>query len=121
MKGSHKPGGGIASRVNVSPRVRTGAARQHIHPGGVAQLGQHQGSHTTSANDTGYRGERLVGPKQPISVKLGNEVAASTVCCPGGSRTVMRGGVQSTHGPVNPGKPTPKGELFPGWPAKRGE
>jgi hypothetical protein len=92
--------------------VRTGAPRQHIHPGGVAQLGQRQGSHTTGSSDSGNRGERLVGPKQPISVKLGNEVAANTVCCPGGSRTVMRVGVQSTHGPVNPGKPTPKRDIL---------
>jgi hypothetical protein len=84
-----------------------------MHPGGVAQLGQHQGSHSTSSNDIGYRGERLVGPNNPISVKLGNEVAANTVCCPGGSRTVMRGGVQGTHGAVNPGNPVPKGRTVP--------
>jgi hypothetical protein len=90
-----RAGGGPRSRVVTHRSVRTGAQRQQIHAGGVAQIGQRQGSHTTGSNDTGYRGERLVGPKHPISVKLGNEVAASTVRGPGGSRTVMRGGVRA--------------------------
>jgi hypothetical protein len=28
-------------------------------------------------------------------------------------------GFQGQHGSVNPGNPAPRGELFPGWPAKK--
>jgi hypothetical protein len=55
---------------------------------------------------------RNVGPEKftaaPPSVALGNSVAASTVCGPGGSRSVMPSGGQGQHGPVA-GKPAPQG------------
>jgi hypothetical protein len=41
------------------------------------------------------------------------------VCGVGGSRTIYKTGVQSQHGAPAPGNPPPKGELFPGWPAKK--
>jgi hypothetical protein len=86
-KGNHRPGGGIRSKTVVHKPVRTGAPREHIQKAGVAQLGQAQGSHATDKGDTGYRGIGLRGPKHPISERLGNEVAATTVCGVGGSRT----------------------------------
>jgi hypothetical protein len=104
-------GGGPGMNKIVRPGVRTGAAREHIHPGGVAQLGQKVGDHTRNGS-TGYRGEPLDGPKQPISVKLGNEVAKATVAGPGGSRTVMRTGAQGLHGSADPGKPTPRRDIL---------
>jgi hypothetical protein len=113
-----KAGGGPHSKQVVSKPVRTGEQRQRVHPPGVAQIGQHVGNHATGKGSLNYRGEKLFSGAGYQS-RLGNEVAAGTVCGPGGSRTVQRSGVQGTHGAVNPGKPTPKGELFPGWPAKR--
>jgi hypothetical protein len=75
-----------------------------------------QGSHVTDGGDTGYRGIGLIGPKQPISQPLGNEIAARTQCGPGGSREVMRTGSQCQHGTPAQGNPTPKANsLWPGW------
>jgi len=50
---SSRAGGGPRSRVVTHRSIRTGAQRQQIHPGGVAQLGQRQGSHRTGSGDTG--------------------------------------------------------------------
>ena len=95
MAKGHKPGGGIKSRTDVEKGVRTGAARRHIQKASVAQLGQRLGDHATNkSGSTGYTGVSLIGPKQPISVKLGNEVSATTVCGPGGSREILRSGGQ---------------------------
>jgi hypothetical protein len=108
---------GIRSRNNREVPVRTGAPRKHIQKAGVAQLGQMQGDHATGkGGSTGYTGVSLIGPKQPISVKLGNEVSATTVCGPGGSREILRSGGQGTHGATNPGQPMkPSRPLWEGW------
>jgi hypothetical protein len=110
MKKSNKlsrggAGGGPGSRQHVRTSVRTGAARQHMHPGGVAQLGQHVGSHTPRNPDTGYRGERLTGPTKPISVELGNANALKGIGV-GGGRTVYKSGSQQG---LQSAKPLPKG------------
>jgi hypothetical protein len=39
---------------------------------------------------------------------FGNEIAARTVCGPGGSREVLRSGGQGTHGATNRGSPQPQ-------------
>jgi hypothetical protein len=110
---------GIKSRNLVRKPVRTGAPRRHYEKAGIVQLGQMQGDHATNKGDsTGYRGVSLIGPKHPISEPLGNEVAARTVCGPGGSREVMKTGSQGVHGSVNQGNPKPAGTLFPGWERK---
>jgi len=115
----HKPSGGIKSRNVVHKPVRTGAERKHVHPGGVAQLGQKQGNHSTDGNVLANRGQPLFGPNKPISVPLGNEVSARTVCGPGGSRELMKTGSQGVHGSVNPGQPKPAGEIFPGFSSRK--
>jgi hypothetical protein len=117
MKG-HKPGGGIASKQHVRKPVRTGAAREHIQKAAVAQIGQRQGDHVTNrAGSTGYRGESLIGPKSPISVSLGNEVALNVRGGgPGTGRTIYKTGTQCMTGAPDKGNPTPKAkELWPGW------
>jgi hypothetical protein len=49
---------GRASRSG--PGNRKIEPRPHaIHPGGVAQLGEHTGNHTTEHGATGYRGEEM--------------------------------------------------------------
>jgi hypothetical protein len=108
---------GIRSKNLVHKPVRTGARREHIQKASVAQLGQRQGDHATNkGSSTGYTGVSLVGPKSPISVPLGNEVAANTPRKVGGGREVMKSGSQCMTGPVNPGQPMqPTKPLWPGW------
>src|SRR5215472_1093269 len=107
MKGSG--GGGYGSRPHVEKSVKTGTGSRGTHPGGVAQLGQHVGDKATHGNSkgTGYRGEPLHNNKSFQPTPFGNEIAANTVCGPGGSREVMRSGGQGLHGDVNPGQPRP--------------
>jgi hypothetical protein len=102
-------GGGIGMNKNVRPSVRTGSGSRGTHPGGVAQLGQHVGDKATHGDPkgSGYRGEPLHNNRSFQPVSFGNEVAANTVCKPGGSREVMSSGSQGTHGSVNPGSPRP--------------
>jgi hypothetical protein len=84
----------------------------------VAQLGQMQGDHATNKGSTGYRGASLIGPKQPISVKLGNEVALNVGGGgPGkGYKQYGQSGSQGCHGAPAKGDPMPKAKaLWPGW------
>jgi hypothetical protein len=120
MRRGGNAGGGINSRVNKSVSVRTGAPARGISPGATSQFGSSVGNHATDrAKSTGYRGERYLEGKTPAggAVRLGNEVAASTVCGVGGSRTVMRSGGQGQHGATNPGQPNPGANkpVFPGF------
>ncbi len=73
---------------------RTGSPRERVRPSGVAQYGQAQGSHAMRVGDTGYRGINAMAGKPGTPSRMGNEVAATTVCGPGGSRTVMKSGSQ---------------------------
>jgi hypothetical protein len=117
-----KAGGGINSRVNVQPRVRTGSGAKGVSPGWVGQQGQAQGDHITNrAASTNYRGEpRLTGQNfQPV--KFGNEVALNVgKGGPGvGRKQYGQRGTNQTHGNVVQGLPkitNTKGE----WPDKRG-
>jgi hypothetical protein len=120
MKG-HQAGGGIASNKVVEVKQNLGQSRRGVTPGYVSQLGNKVGDHYTNApgGSTNYRGEKFHDGRTGISVPLGNEVAARTVCGPGGSREVMRSGSQGMQGSPAPGNPPPSGELFPGWPAPK--
>jgi hypothetical protein len=95
---------GIKSRNLVHKPVRVGKRREHLEKAGIAQLGQSQGNRAMDTGVTRYEGIGLIGPKRPISEPLGNEVAARTVCKPGGSRTVYAHGTAGVHGPVNRGQ-----------------
>jgi len=86
----HRPGGGIASKQHVSIPVRTGSGSRGTDPGGVGQLGNKVGSHVRGQSDTGYRGEPLHSGGSFQPVPFGKQVAANTVCGPGGSREVLR-------------------------------
>jgi hypothetical protein len=109
MSKGHKPGGGIKSRQKVSVAQRLGQPRERIRPTGVAQYGQAQGSHVTGAEggggDLNYHGVKAHTGKPGLQSREGNMVAATTVCGPGGSRTIYKTGVQGVHGNANPGKP----------------
>jgi hypothetical protein len=109
-RSGHRPGGGIASRVNVSPSVRTGTGSRGTRPGGAASHGQAYGSHITNKSDTGYRGPKFHDDKSFQPVKFGNEVALNVGrggC--GTGRDIHARGSQGVHGATNPGNPQPKG------------
>ena len=112
MKGSG--GGGFGSRPHVEKPVRTGTGSRGTHPGGVAQLGQHVGDHTTNRpGSSGYRGEPLHNDRNFQPVKFGNELATNVgKGGPGAGRTLYRqSGQQGQHGPVA-GSPRPQGRGF---------
>jgi hypothetical protein len=95
---------GIQGKNVVSKSVRTGGANRKAHPSGASQLGQALGNHVTEkARILSNPGVTVFGHGNALPSKLGNEIAASTVCGVGGSRTVSRSGAQGTHGAVNPG------------------
>ena len=115
MKGNsariRRSGGGVGSRINKSVGVRNGASATGVRPAGVSQFGSAVGNKSTGGPMTGYRGEKYAtatpaGGRE----RLGNAVAASTVCGPGGSRSVMRSGSQTgtavTPQPIGPTKDT---------------
>ena len=110
-KDGHIPGGGIASNKVVHTGYKTGAARERIVPAGVYQYGQAVGNHVTGAEggggDLGYHGINPFSGKAGYPSRLGNEVAATTQCGPGGSRNVYKSGQQQQTGPSAPGNPTP--------------
>jgi len=112
MKGSG--GGGFGSRPHVEKPVRTGTGSRGTHPGGVAQLGQHVGDHTTNRpGSSGYRGEPLHNDRNFQPVKFGNELATNVgKGGPGAGRTLYgQSGQQGQHGPVA-GSPRPQGRGF---------
>jgi len=105
----HQPGGGIASRVNVEPRVRTGTGSRGTHPGGVAQLGQHTGDKATHGDSkgSGYRGEPLHNNKSFQPVPFGNQVALNVGKggCGTGRTLYGQAGSQGQYGSGGPAKP----------------
>jgi hypothetical protein len=106
-----KPGGGINSRVNVQPRVRTGSGAKGVSPGWVGQQGQAQGDHITNrAASTNYRGEPRLSGQNFQPVKFGNEVALNVGRGgPGSGRKLYgQGGTQGQHGTTSPGNPPSK-------------
>jgi hypothetical protein len=105
MARTHSGGG----RTPVNKPVKTGAANRAVNPGFVSQLG-------------GKVGEaRAVVPMdggKALSPPLGNELAATVSCGPGGSRTVSKSGSQATTG--SGGSPRPDGgAFFPGFDGKK--
>jgi hypothetical protein len=121
-RSGHRPGGGIASRVNVSPSVRTGKGSRGTHPGGVAQLGQRVGDKAThgKSSGSGYRGEPLHQDRSFQPVPFGNSVALNVgKGGPGTGRNLYgQSGVQGCHGQPSQGEdglPSTKGQ----WPDRR--
>ena len=107
-RSGHRPGGGIASKQHVSIPVRTGTGSRAARPGGVGQLGNIQGSHVTSHDDSDYRGEPLHGGRSFQPVKFGNELALNSGTKPGQGRDIHPAGGQGQHGSVA-GNPRPAG------------
>jgi hypothetical protein len=101
---SHKPGGGLHSRVvkhSTAPKVEP---RPHAKgPGGVSQYGQMQGTHITHGTESGYRGD-------PVNIGPGyrNPVGPTNMALqgPGAGCNIMPHGGQGRHGPVAGTRPT---------------
>jgi hypothetical protein len=102
----HKPAGGLKSRNVVQKPVRTGVGARGVNTKFVSRVGQSMGNKATEQSGIiPYVREEVYGGGSFRPAPMGNAVAASTQCGPGGSRTVMRSGQQGTHGAVNPGGP----------------
>ena len=105
-KSGHKAGGGIASKVHKEIGYRQGTPRRSVNPTGVHQLGAMQGSHITGDGES-LKEHKVVRPLYDgagYPSRLGNDVALSTDCRPGGSRTLYgKSGSQMQHGSANPG------------------
>jgi len=102
-----KAGGGIKSNKLVHKPVRYGEPAKGTRHEGVSQIGSSLGDHATETGKVLRKSvERMHGDApHNAGQRLGNEVAATTVCGPGGSRTVMKSGSQGVQGSVNPGSP----------------
>src|SRR6516225_5824314 len=83
----NQKGGGYGGRQHIETKVRTGSGSHSARPAGTAQIGQMYGTHTTNRRtESDFRGERLHNPERNTQfTPFGNEVAARTVCGPGGS------------------------------------
>jgi hypothetical protein len=115
-------GGGLGMNKNVRVGVRKGAGAKAINHAGAAQLGQRQGNHVTHQGATRYGGVDLYSDGPGYNkAQYGNEVAKNVGDGGPGKGYVQYGqsGSQGCHGTPAQGNPPPKGELFPGWPAKR--
>jgi hypothetical protein len=115
-----KAGGGYRSKNVVEKPVKVGQRAEEIRHQGVAQIGSSLGDKATDHSGRLRNSvEAVRGSPRPTgspgSFDLGNEVAARTVCKPGGSREVSKSGSQGQHGSVNPGQPRP-GANKPIWP-----
>jgi hypothetical protein len=118
------PSGGIGSKVVRREGTRDGSPGIGVSPGWASQLGSNIGNHVTEqGGNLPYRGEAMKLPRGPAGSQqpLGNELAKNIGKGGVGTGRTLYGqsGSQRTYGAPAPGNPQPKGELFPGWPAKR--
>jgi hypothetical protein len=122
-----KAGGGIKSNKVVHKPVRTGQPAHSKGVAGVSQIGSQMGNRAMNDPKTMKGGvESWAGSVIPGvgTVPLGNQVAATTQCGPGGSRQVYGSGAQAMHGPANPGNAPAKnrdilGDFGPDVPGRR--
>jgi hypothetical protein len=109
--GKAKSGGGYSSNKRREVGVRTGPPRTDVvSVEAVSELGAR----------TAFPKPGLIKGTVP-QVRSGNDVAESTVCGPGGSRTVYRTGYQALRGPVSQGEGERKGKADVGPRAILGE
>jgi len=99
---SHKPGGGLHSKVvkhSTNPKVEPRAYARN--PGAVGQYGNILGSHVTRGRDSTYRGEPDPLTRRGYNAPVGPTNMA--LSGPGAGREIMPAGGQGTHGSVAPG------------------
>jgi hypothetical protein len=103
-------------RRTVAPKVepRAKAVREQR----VGQIGTAMGDHVTNKDSTGYRpGPLYRGAGYNAPYGITDPVKAVGVG--GGRVNYGQSGSQGCHGQPASGNPPPRGELFPGWPAKK--
>jgi hypothetical protein len=112
---SGSAGGGFRSRQVREVGNRPGRVAERVNPGGVSQIGEALGNHSTENRTvSNYRGDKMIAGQlvRPGQPRLGNEVAFTTQCGVGGSRNLYgQSGTQAQHGPVA-GEPKPAGRGF---------
>jgi hypothetical protein len=103
----HQPGGGIASRVNVETRVRTGGGSRAVREPAVGQIGGSYGDHTTNQGETGWRPGPLYGGRGMNPVPYGNAKALDVGKggCGTGRTLYGKAGSQGQYGSGGPQKP----------------
>jgi hypothetical protein len=85
---------------HVSKPVVTGRDARGMSPGRTGQYGSALGNHAEHGRTKGDAREApFTAAPHNAGQRQGNEVAASTVCGVGGSRTVSKSGSQMQHGP----------------------
>jgi hypothetical protein len=110
-KSNHRPAGGLKSRQVVHKPQQLGAGARGVDKKWVSQIGQSMGNHITERGEP-VRGVRARDPYKGPSMnptRYGNEIAAATVCGPGGSREVLKSGSQ--HG-LTTRSNNPRGRSF---------
>jgi hypothetical protein len=119
-----RTGGGEGSNPHVKVKHVGGSPNvRKVDVGAVADFGNNKGTHVT---DSG--GRETNRPNTPLYkqardyVPMGNEVAKNVGRGGVGTGRILYGqaGSQGTYGKPVAGNPPPSGELFPGWPAKKG-
>jgi hypothetical protein len=112
-KSGNQPAGGYGSRQYVEKPVRIGTGSHATTPGYAGQLGQKQGSHVTSHDDSDYRGE-IMHRGGTLPTKFGNEKALDVGGggCGTGRTLYGQAGSQGTHGtPAGTQRPAGRGIL----------
>src|SRR5262245_27775627 len=100
MTKTHSGGG----RTPVGVGVRAGPATTNkMNVGGASQIGQAMGGQMRGDSHTSKNSALPMAAGRAAQVPMGNAVAASTKCGPGGSRTIYPTGSQMQHGPAVPG------------------
>jgi hypothetical protein len=106
-----KSGGGIRGNKVRQVGVRTGPPRTDVvSVEAVSELGAR----------TAFPKPDLIKGTAP-QVRSGNDVAASTICGPGGSRTIYKSGFQALSGKVSQGEGEREGKADRGPRAILGE
>jgi hypothetical protein len=103
-KSGNQKGGGYGTRQHREVRAPKAEPRPRaVHPGGVAQLGNKQGSHVTRGEDSSYRGDPFYrGKGYATPVGISDPVKAVGV---GRGREVFKTGSQGMTGQPAPGNP----------------
>jgi hypothetical protein len=98
---------GISSKnVRHTTAAKTEPRPKAINPGGVGQLGEAQGRHSTNKGDSDYSGDKWsLGPGYRNPVGPTNMALEG----PGAGCNIMPHGGQGRHGAPNPGQPRPQG------------
>ena len=112
-----KSGGGPLMNKNVKVTPTGGSPNtRKVSVSGAAHIGRSVGNHAEGGKTLQRNDPPLYQPAK-AATGMGNEIAKNVGRGGVGTGRINHGpsGSQGTHGNVNPGIPTPGGELFPGF------